>query len=150
MRRHLYLDELRRIHDRVETLLADAVSVGAEVATVDLGTDSDGLGAHAGWSPAIDLSETPDAFHLAAELPGMAHEAIGLEVDGRRVTLAGERRPAVEGASFLRMERQAGAFRRVFELSVAIDEAGVETHYERGVLRARLPKLPALNPGKES
>ncbi len=138
MRRHLYLDELQRIHDRVETLLGHAVSESAEVAAGGLG-EADPL-AQALWSPAVDLSETAEAFHLAAELPGMTRESIVLEVLGRKLVLAGDRKSGVEGGSFLRMERQTGPFRRVFDLPAAVDEEAIEALYERGVLRVKLPK----------
>lgn len=139
MRRRLYLDELQRIHDRVETLLGHAVSESSEAAG-GLG-EADPL-AQAGWSPAVDLSETPEAFHLAAELPGMTRESIVLEVLGRRLVLAGDRKSGVEGGSFLRMERQTGPFRRVFELPTAVDDEAIEARFERGVLRVKLPKRP--------
>jgi HSP20 family molecular chaperone IbpA len=139
MRRPPYLDELQKIHDRVEALFASVLAegeepvprgfVGVAIAADDRGT----------WSPAVDFCETPEAYFLVAELPGIERADVALEVAERKVVLSGVRR-APEGATYLRMERGSGPFRRIFELGSPVDAAAVEAKFERGVLTARLPR----------
>ena len=93
--------------------------------------------------PLVNLYETQDAWVLTAEVPGLRPEHFEVSIDGARVTLRGERKieiPDQPGTSVHRRERQAGIFRRAFELPGAPDPDKVEANYRNGVLRVRLPK----------
>ena len=47
----------------------------------------------AGWTPPVDLLETPDAYVVMAELPGVEREDLTISMhDDGRLTVAGERR----------------------------------------------------------
>ena len=112
-----------------------------------------GTAAHAsGWRgvfPAVNLYETADAYLLTAELPGVEPGDIHVSLEGSTVTLQGERKIeyATESeASLHRRERQAGSFRRAFELPAAIDADQVEATHRNGVLELRLPKTPEHKP----
>lgn len=105
-----------------------------------------------GWRgvfPAVNLYETADAYILTAELPGVEPDEIQVSLEGGTVTLSGERRIdplGQEGVSVHRSERQAGSFRRAFELPAAIDAGKVEAVHKHGVLMLRLPKTPEAKP----
>jgi HSP20 family protein len=93
--------------------------------------------------PPVNLYETDDAWVLTAEVPGLRPEDLDVSVDGARVTLRGERKIAIPdqpGTSVHRRERQAGIFRRTFELPGAPESDKIEATYRHGVLRVRLPK----------
>lgn len=97
--------------------------------------------------PAVNLYETDEAYMLVAELPGLAPEDVSISLEGSTVTLAGERKAEPEdGASVHRRERPSGAFRRAFDLPVAIDGERVEAVHRNGVLTLRLPKAPEHRP----
>lgn len=103
------------------------------------------LPAARGAFPAVNLYETADAYVLTAELPGVRREDIHVGLEGKVVTLHGERRieyPKDAKTSVHRLERQSGSFRRAFELPVAIDADKVEAVHRNGVLMLRLPKAP--------
>src|SRR3954463_11126815 len=51
----------------------------------------------AGWKPPVDLHETPDAYVIAAEVPGLARGDIQIHFHDGRLTLTGLR-PAREMA----------------------------------------------------
>jgi len=107
------------------------------------------LPAGRGAFPAVNLYETADAYVLTAELPGVRREDIHVGLEGRAVTLRGERRieyPRDETTSVHRLERQSGSFRRAFELPVGIDADKVEAVHNNGVLMLRLPKAPEHRP----
>ena len=102
-----------------------------------------------GVFPAVNLYETADAYVLTAELPGVAPDDIQASLMDSTVTLQGERKidyADQEDVSVHRAERQAGSFRRAFELPAAIDPDKVEAVHNNGVLMLRLPKTPEAQP----
>ena len=93
--------------------------------------------------PPVNLFENEADWVLTAEVPGLKPEDLDVAVDGTRVTLRGERKIAIAdepGTSVHRRERQAGIFRRTFELPSAPESDKIEATYRHGVLRVRLPK----------
>ena len=44
------------------------------------------------WAPRVDIFDTKDAFIIKAELPGIDKNDIKVDVDGRVLTLRGERK----------------------------------------------------------
>ena len=108
-----------------------------------------GSGDWRGVFPAVNLYETPDAYQLTAELPGVAPEVIRVSLEGSTITLEGERKidyASRKETSLHRRERQSGAFRRAFELPAAVDGEKVEAVHRNGVLMLRLPKTPEAQP----
>jgi HSP20 family protein len=111
-----------------------------------------GPDAGGGWGvfPAVNLYETAEGYVLTAELPGVASDDIHVSLEGSTVTLQGERKVDYESeggnTSPHRRERQAGSFRRAFELPAAIEADKVEAVHRNGVLLLRLPKSPEARP----
>lgn len=103
----------------------------------------------AGVLPEINLYENANGLVLTAELPGMKLEDLELSVEGKWLTLAGERRiapPTSERASFHRRERRPGKFRRTVELPREVDAEKIQASYRDGVLAVRLPRSAAAMP----
>lgn len=46
----------------------------------------------ADWAPAVDISETPQAYLIKAELAGVRREDIQVRVEGGQLRLSGERK----------------------------------------------------------
>lgn len=102
-----------------------------------------------GVYPPVNLHETPDAFVLTAELPGVAPEDIDVSLEGKTVTLSGQRKieyAAGDGVAVHRRERQSGHFKRAFELPKPFDVGAAEAKHRAGVLELRLPKTPESKP----
>jgi HSP20 family protein len=133
--RKIYLDELTRIQDRINSLFERAL-VAAEIEERE-------SGAPGSWAPAVDVIETADSYLLFAELSGVRREDVQLQVRERRLELSGRRQPPGEHRNFLRMERSYGPFRRTFDLGAAIDADGISAGLDRGILRVQIPKLAA-------
>ncbi len=96
-----------------------------------------------GVFPAVNFYETAEAYMLMAELPGVDPGDIHVSLEGSTVTVEGQRKidyGTREDVSLHRRERQAGSFRRAFELPAAIDADGVEAVHRNGVLKLRLPR----------
>jgi len=100
------------------------------------------------FAPSLDISETDDAVHVRAEVPGMDPGDIEVSVTGSMLTLRGEKRTEEEqkGESFHRMERRYGAFVRTVELPASIDAGKVDATCRNGVLVVRLPKREEARP----
>jgi HSP20 family protein len=102
-------------------------------------------GSHAeSWSPAIDVYETPEAYVVAAELPGLTRDQITLEMVDSRLTIRGTRvERTAENVHYHQVERGHGAFSRTFEFNDRIDADRITADLANGVLTVTLPKLPA-------
>jgi HSP20 family protein len=99
--------------------------------------------------PLVNLYETDDAFILTAELPGVSPEDIDVSLEGKTVTLSGQRKieyAAGDGTAIHRRERQSGHFRRAFELPSPFQVEAAEAKHHAGVLELRLPKTPESKP----
>jgi len=131
--RKIYLDELTRIQDRINSLFEQAL-VSAEFEEREAGLPGS-------WAPAVDVIETEDAYLVVAELSGVRWEDVQLQVRERRLELSGRRQPPLEHSNFLRMERSYGPFRRTFDLGAPVDADGITAALAQGILRVHLPKL---------
>ena len=91
----------------------------------------------------VDVKETPEAYTVNAELPGVPREAIHVEIEGNEVTISAESRRDAEnkdGEKWLRTERFYGKTARRFALPQEIDEARSNAKFTDGVLALTLPK----------
>lgn len=94
----------------------------------------------------VDVKETPEAYTVQAEVPGVSKEDIHVSVDGNVVTLRAEIKQQdsqADGEKLLRSERYYGAASRSFQLPVDIDNSAARAKYENGVLQLTLPKKTA-------
>lgn len=93
------------------------------------------------WVPAADVYDSPEAYLVELELPGIARKDIDLTARGRELTVRGERHPAGgRSAAFHRLERRYGPFARSFRFDADIDAEGVEAEINNGLLRLTVPK----------
>ena len=94
-----------------------------------------------GWTPPVDVYETPDRYVITAELPGLSRDDIDIKLQDGRVTVAGARRersPSCE--QYHRVERGHGSFSRTFQLPHPIDGTAVTADLRDGVLTITCPK----------
>lgn len=94
------------------------------------------------WSPPVDVEETPDQLVLTAELPGMQHEDIDVELEDGVLTIQGEKKEEQkdENTQGLLYERRWGSFTRRFTLPRAVDANNITANFENGILTIRVPK----------
>lgn len=94
----------------------------------------------------IDVKETPEAYAVDAEVPGVTREDIHVTIEGDVVTLRAEVKQEdrkTEGERVLRSERFHGAVTRSFQLPQDVDNTAARARYESGVLHLTLPKKAA-------
>jgi HSP20 family protein len=102
-----------------------------------------GHGSRGAFTPAVDVyyvADPPRAV-VRAELGGIRASEIELEIRGRELILAGQRRPAEtdEERLYQQLEVQHGPFRRVIGLGADVDPDGAKATYEDGMLTVELP-----------
>lgn len=100
------------------------------------------------WAPAVDVAENEREIVLHAELPGMKKEEIDIQLSGDTLTLRGERKreSSTRSEHYHRLERQYGAWQRIFQIETPVEAQQVAASYENGVLTIRLPKQAAAQP----
>jgi HSP20 family protein len=94
------------------------------------------------FAPAVDIYEDQDAILVRAELPGVKHEDVHIDVENGVLTLSGERKLEREDKreGYHRIESVYGNFTRSFALPEAVDADNVEADMNEGVLTVRIPK----------
>ena len=72
--------------------------------------------------PAVEVSDTPEAVVVKAQVPGVPKDQIQLTITENAVTLKGEMQEEEkkEGKNYYRREWRYGAFERTIPLSVAV------------------------------
>src|SRR6185312_1897135 len=94
-------------------------------------------------SPSLDLRDDGDHYALKLDMPGADKSTIKVNVEGRLVTISGERTAITESSSsdkVLRSERNLARFERTIQLPGPVKVASVEAKYDNGVLTLNLPK----------
>jgi HSP20 family protein len=93
-------------------------------------------------APALDVFEQKDDLIVKAEIPGLAKDEIDITLDGKVLTIKGEKKKEeeVKEDDYYRCERTFGAFSRSVELPVAVQPDKVNASFKDGVLEIRLPK----------
>ncbi|HEX8857207.1 MAG TPA: Hsp20/alpha crystallin family protein [Thermoleophilaceae bacterium] len=95
-----------------------------------------------GFSPRVDVyySDNPPRAVVKVDLAAVDPADVALEIRGRQLVIAGERRPTEEGGRlYQQIEIEHGPFRRVVELGADVDPESAKASYEDGVLRIEIP-----------
>lgn len=96
-----------------------------------------------GFSPAVDVfyADDPPRAIVHAELAGIDSGDLGLEIQGRELTLTGHRRGASdsEGRVYQQLEIDSGPFRRTISLGTEVIAEQARATYQDGILRVELP-----------
>ena len=100
------------------------------------------------WTPAVDITETKDAFVIKAELPGISREDVKVNEHDGVLSISGERKLENEDSDrkHHRVERLYGSFVRSFSLPDNVDEEGINAEYKDGVLLLTLTKEEKSGP----
>ena len=97
------------------------------------------------FSPALDLQEDETTYQLQVELPGLNKEDVKISLNGRVLTIQGEKKSSHEEnrEGVLLVERNYGNFQRRIQLPQAVAMEGSHAEMKDGVLHLRLPKQQA-------
>lgn len=100
------------------------------------------------WAPAVDIKESPEAFIIEAELPGMNREDVKVTVHEGVLSIQGERKHEEEtqDKKHHRIERIYGSFLRRFTLPENVDEGSIKANFKDGILSLTLQKSEPAEP----
>jgi len=88
----------------------------------------------------VYYADDPPRAVVKADLAGVVIEDVGLEIRGRQLLIAGERRAAEsEGRLYQQIEIEHGPFRRLVELGADVVAEEAKASYEDGILRVEIP-----------
>ena len=97
------------------------------------------------YRPRVDIAETPNAFIVRLDVPGVTAENVAVEIDADGVMTVNattpDRGPA--NGEYLRRDYGVGDYSRSFEIGETIDASGVTAEVANGVLTLTLPKAAA-------
>jgi HSP20 family protein len=93
-------------------------------------------------NPRIDVSESPDALEISAELPGVQEKDIDVTLSNGMLTIKGEKKIERDekNKNWHVTERSSGSFMRSIPLSFEPDQNAIEAQFDHAVLKIRLPK----------
>lgn len=94
------------------------------------------------FSPAVNILETSDAYHLELNAPGRNKEDFQISVDKGLLTISYEKKeePKNEGVKVVRREFSFQSFKRSFTVDEKINAEAIQAKYENGLLKLLLPK----------
>jgi HSP20 family protein len=99
-----------------------------------------------GWNkvPAVDVVDTPKAYEVTAELPGLDERNVEVKFADGTLTIKGEKKDEREEKQkdYYVSERHYGSFQRLFTVPDGVDVEKIEASYKNGVLTVTLPKMP--------
>ncbi len=100
------------------------------------------------WVPAMEVSETPDAYIVRVELPGVKTEDIEVTLQDDILTIKGKRERSEErkDETLHFMERSYGEFVRSLRIPADVKADAIEASYKDGVLEVHLPKSEESKP----
>lgn len=101
-------------------------------------------------SPAVDIEEEKDKYVVKADIPGLKHDDIKVEVDDGVLKISGERKyekkEEDKEKKYHYYERSYGSFERRFVLPSGVDSEKIDAKYENGVLEIQIPKIESKKP----
>jgi HSP20 family protein len=92
--------------------------------------------------PAVNITETKDAYKVELAVPGMKKEDFEIDIDGNMLTIGCQKEETKEekDKKFTRKEYNYSSFRRSFTLPAEVNKEKIEAVYTDGVLKLELPR----------
>ncbi|NDC14648.1 MAG: Hsp20/alpha crystallin family protein [Synechococcaceae bacterium WB9_2_170] len=97
--------------------------------------------------PAAEVRETPEAYTIAVELPGVDKASIDVKATDRTLVISAERQAVPADASessTLLSEVRYGTWSRSFRFPAGINRDALEAHYRDGLLTVTAAKAQTL------
>jgi len=133
------LSDVALLQNRLNSIFQDFARTDA-AASETLGTGN--------FVPPADIHEDAQNLVLALEVPGIAPADLDIRIEGRTLTVRGERKLSAEhkDENVHRIERSFGTFVRSWTLPASVDTESIDATTENGVLTLKLAKKPAAQP----
>ncbi len=105
--------------------------------------------------PAAEVLDTPEAYEVVLELPGVDKDAIEVKATERTLVVSAERGKGVAdapvtaaqkpGSALLVSEFRYGTWSRSFRFPQAIEREGLQARYRDGLLHITAPKAHSVS-----
>lgn len=93
------------------------------------------------FKPAVDVSETPNAFIIELDLPGATPDSLAINFEKGALTIGARITDRVpKNARPLLLEYSVGDYQRDFRIGEAVNPAAIDASLKDGVLTVTLPK----------
>lgn len=103
-------------------------------------------------APRVDVRETPTAYLMEMDLPGLSEKDVEISLKDRVLSISSvkeatnEEKKTDEGVEYLIRERHSSAFERRFTLPEDIDAENVEANFKNGVLSISIQRKAEAQP----
>lgn len=93
-------------------------------------------------TPAVNIHETNDAYHLELAAPGLNKEDFKVNLEKGLLTISYDKKTESENKDYKthRQEFKVAGFKRSFSVDDKINTEAVQAKYENGILKLFLPK----------
>ena len=93
-------------------------------------------------TPAVNIKEKEDAFHLEVVAPGKDKKDFDVELEEDTLTISTNSDSGIveEDTQFTRKEFDYASFNRSFQIPETIDTKNIKANYKNGLLSIVLPK----------
>ena len=100
------------------------------------------------FAPALDLHETPEAYRVEVDLPGVKEDDVNVSVEDGVLSISAERKSVerAEGDEARHVERRHAHYLRKLRLPNQIDAERIEGTLAGGVLTLTIPKAKEATP----
>ena len=101
------------------------------------------------WTPATNITEDKDAFHLEMAVPGFNKKDFKIKLENNQLTISSEHQEKKKNdeENYMRREFSYQSFQRTFNLSEnLVDGDKISAKYGDGVLCITLPKKEEAKP----
>jgi HSP20 family protein len=128
-------DELFQMRNQVQQLFNDSISRFNKNSTAHSFTQM----------PAIDLKDEQDRYVVTADVPGANESSLNVALKDRQLSISIKTESVNEKTDdnnkYERRERFSGEFQRSITLPGDVNQDGMKTEYNKGVLTIILPKV---------
>lgn len=103
------------------------------------------------FSPAANVHETKDAFHIELNVPGRSKEDFQITLDNGTLTIVYEQKEENKQEDYktIRREFSYKSFKRSFQVDESIIADNIQAKYDNGVLKLLLPKKEEVKPNNK-
>jgi HSP20 family protein len=101
------------------------------------------------YTPAVDIVETPEAFILNADLPGVRPVDLDIQFENGVLTIDANVQPrSPENGRLAWQEYGIGHYHRAFNITTQIDADNIRAELKNGELSVHVPKAQAARTRK--
>lgn len=96
--------------------------------------------------PRADVVDTPEAYQLIVEMPGVTREALSIQLENDTLELRGTRTAPPADRVLVNGRGSDRPFVRRFAIGNDIDRNGIQARLENGLLTVTLPRREEVKP----